>query len=204
MVSSKHHLDKVWRDDAGRFVQVEVGIGEQVLCFVSLYAPNINLSRNKFFALLPDLMDMCRPTFFCGDFKPVLDPNLDRRHPRSFQRPAPNCSAESVTALQSLLSATQTFPTWRSLHPGVRTYSWDHASGDCSSQIDMIWAPIGLKDQIKDCNYYPSFFTDHRYIQVTFSLNTTSKARGPGYWKFNTSLLEDQEYCDLVKSFWSF
>ena len=68
----------------------------------------------------------------------------------------------------------------------------------------MIWAPIGMKDQIKDCDYYLPFFTDHRYIQATFSLDSTSVASGPGYWKFNTSLLQDQEYCDLVKSFWSF
>ena len=101
LVSSKHRLDKVWWDDAGRFVQAEVGIGEQVLCFVSLYAPNINLARNKFFASLPDLMDMCHPTFVCGDFNSVLDPDLNQCHPRSFQRLAPNRSAESLSALQS-------------------------------------------------------------------------------------------------------
>ena len=197
-------MDKVWRDDAGRFVQVEVGIGEQVLRFVSLYAPNTNPKRNRFLASVPDLMHFCRPTFVCGDFNSVLDPDLDRCHPRSLQRPAANRSTESVSALQSLLSSTQTFPVWRSLHPGVRTYSWDNASGNCSSRIDMIWAPIGMKDHIEDCDYYPSFFTDHRYIQVTFSLDSTSEVRGPGCWKFSTSLLQDQEYRDLVKSFWSF
>ena len=28
--------------------------------------------------------------------------------------------------------------------------------------------------------------------------------RGPGVWKFNTSLLDDETYCSLVASFWSF
>ena len=81
LVSSKHCLDKVWQDDAGRFVQAEVGIGKQVLPFVSLYTPNINPARNKFFASRPDLMDMCHPIFVCQDFNSVLDPDLDQRHP---------------------------------------------------------------------------------------------------------------------------
>ena len=62
----------------------------------------------------------------------------------------------------------------------------------------MIWAPISLTSYVADSGYYPSFFTDHRYLQVSFTLLEA------GYWKFNTSVLKDIEYCELVKSFWLF
>ena len=70
----------------------------------------------------------------------------------------------------------------------------------------MVWAPISLTEHVKDSDYYPSFLTDQRYLQVTFSLPSVV-TRGPGYWKLNTlntSVLRDLEYCEFVKSFWSF
>ena len=203
LVRSCHELNKVWRDNAGRFTQVEVRMGEESVRFASLYAPNRNPERNRFLGSLPDFMDLEVPTFLCGDFNSVLDPDLDRLHPPSYQGKAPRTSAESVAALQSLLSYTSTYPVWRSQHPTDRCFSWDHGSGNVSSRIDMIWAPISLTSYVTDSGYYPSFFTDHRYLQVSFTL-PTSRDRGPGYWKFNTSVLKDIEYCELVKSFWLF
>ena len=107
-VDGHHQIDKVWRDNAGRFTQTEVLMGEERVRFASLYAPNRNPDRNRFFDSLPDFMDLEVPTFLCGDFNAVLDPDLDRRHPPSYQRQVPNLSAESVAAMQSLLSYTST------------------------------------------------------------------------------------------------
>ena len=67
----------------------------------------------------------------------------------------------------------------------------------------MIWAPVSLANYVSDSGYYPSFFTDHWYLQVTFTL-PSSIGRGPGYWKLNISVLKELEYLELVKSFWSF
>jgi hypothetical protein len=66
----------------------------------------------------------------------------------------------------------------------------------------MIWAPTLLAQSIADCNYYPSFFSGHRYMLLTFGTGNIFD-RGPGVWKFNTSLLEDTNYRSLVRSFWS-
>ena len=57
-------------------------------------------------------------------------------------------------------------------------------------------------DLIKECEYHPSF-SDHQYLLVKCLLRDRL-ATGPGVWKFNTSLLQDQEYHNLVTSFWSF
>ena len=102
-------------------------------------------------------------------------------------------SSESVAALHSLLAATQKFPVWRTRHPTDVVYSWDHASGEFSSRIDMIWAPTLLAKSIGDCAYHPSFFSDHRYMLLTFSTGDIFE-RSPGVWKFNTSLLEKANY----------
>jgi exonuclease III len=187
-------ITQVKRDDDGRFLQVKVDIGGEKLRFVSLYAPNRNPARNAFFASVPDFVDLACPTFVCGDFNSVLDPDLDRKRRSSYKGPSQqSASSESVAALQSLLVATQTFPVWRTRHPTDVVYAWDHPSGDCSSRIDMIWAPTILAQSIGDCAYHPSFFSDHRYMLLTFTTGDIF-ARGPGVWKFNVSLLEVQSF----------
>ena len=67
----------------------------------------------------------------------------------------------------------------------------------------MIWAPLVLEQSISDCQYHTSFFSDHRYMLLKFHLGDVF-ARGPGVWKFNTSLLDSPEYCARVRSFWAF
>jgi exonuclease III len=163
-------ITQVKRDDDGRFLQVEVDIGGQKLRFVSLYAPNRNPARNAFFASVPDFVDLA---YFClWGLNSVLDPDLDRKRRSYYKGPSQqSASSESVAALQSLLAATQTFPVWRTRHPTEVVYLWDHASGDFSSRIDMIWAPTLLAQSIGDCNYHPSFLSDHRYMLLTFSIS---------------------------------
>ena len=140
------------RKDDGRFLQVEIAIEGNKLRFVSLYAPNKNPARNTFFANLPYFIDLAVPTFICSDFNAILNPDLDTRHHPSYAAPSQGATAcESVAALQSLLSATHTFPVWQTRNPMERIFSWDHASGKFSSRIDMIWAPLVLDQSISDC-----------------------------------------------------
>ncbi len=69
----------------------------------------------------------------------------------------------------------------------------------------MVWAPTCLEQSIQECEYHPSFFSDHQYLLVKFSIDDRiASGPGPGVWKFNTSLLDDVNYCALVTSFWSF
>ncbi|CAB4008566.1 Hypothetical predicted protein [Paramuricea clavata] len=90
--------------------------------------PTRTRRATPFFKNLPDYIDLAVPTFFCGDFNAVLNPDIDRRHHPSYAGPSQGAMAcESVAALQSLLSATHTFPVWRMRNPTERIFSWDHA-----------------------------------------------------------------------------
>ncbi len=76
-------------------------------------------------------------------------------------------------------------------------------SGAFASHIDMVWAPTCLEQSIQECEYHPSFFSDHQYLLVKFAIDDRIGS-GPGVWKFNTSLVDNDNYCALVTSFWSF
>ena len=203
LVKDTYKIAKIIRDDAGRFVQALVSLGDGSLSFISLYAPNKNPARNTFFTSLMGLIDLTRPVFVAGEFNSVLDSALDSKRRPSFTDSASARAQESGPALEALMSFTQTYPLWRTLHPQRIAYSWTHGSGEFASRIDMIWAPTVMQDCIQECNYFPSFFLDHHYLFVKCNFRDPIIA-GPGVWKFNTSLLQDPEYVSLVKSFWSF
>ena len=186
LIKDSFTINKIIKDDAGRFVQTIVNFGEDQLSFVSLYAPNKNPERNTFLLSLADLIDLSRPVFLAGDFNSVLDPLLDRKRRPSFIDGRSSRFQESGVALQSLLQQTQTYPLWRDLHPGRIAYSWTHGSGTFASRIDMIWAPVAMADLVQECEYHPSFLTDHQYLLVKCCLRERL-VMGPGVWKFNTS-----------------
>ena len=118
LVKELYAITQVRKDDDGRFSQVEVDLAGDKLWFISLYAPNTNPSRNAFFSSLPDFIDLAVPTFICGDFNAVFDPDLDRRRHPSYAGPSQRGAyRESVAALNSLLAAMQTFSVWRTRHP---------------------------------------------------------------------------------------
>ena len=145
------------------------------LSFASLYAPNKNPERNLFFSSIPELIDLSRTKFICGDFNSVLDSTLDRKRRSSYIGSQAAQYQESGPALQSLLSATQTYLLWQTLHQGQTSYSWTHGSGQFASRIDMVWAPTVFQDNIKECEYHPSFFSDHSYLLVKFDLEQGSR-----------------------------
>ena len=201
LVKDTYKIHKIIRDNAGRFVQALVSLGDESLSFISLYAPNQNPVRNTFFTSLP-LIDLTRPVFVAGDFNSVLDSALDRKRRPSFSDSANAHAQETGPALEALMSFTQTYLLWRTLHSQRIAYSWTHGSDEFASRID-IWSPTVMQDCIQECNYYPSFFSNHQYLLVKCSFRDPIIAR-LRVWKFNTSLLQDPEYVDLVKSFWSF
>ena len=201
LIHDSFRVSKVIKDDTGRFVQALVDLGDDQLSFVSLYALNCNPERNAFFASLTGLLDLMCPVFVAGDFNSVLDNLLNRKCRPSFASGESACQQESGPALQSLLSFTQTYPLWHTMHPGRIAYSWLHVSGMYASRIDMIWAPTLFSDLIQKCEYHPSFLSDHQYLLVNCSFRDQI-ATGPGVWKFNTSLLQDTDYHELVTSFW--
>ena len=190
LVKDTFKINKIIKDNAGRFVQVLVDFGEDQLSFVSLYAPNKNPEQNTFLLTLTDLIDLSRPVFIAGDFNYVLDPLLDRKHRPSFVDGPSARFQESGPALNSLLTHTQTYPLWHDLHPGRIAYSWTHGSGTFVSHIDMVWAQTNMINLISECEYHASLFSNHQYLFVK-SCFREKFAHAPGIWKFNTSLLQD-------------
>ena len=56
--------------------------------------------------------------------------------------------------------------------------------------------PLGLLGKVSGCTILPAQLSDHCPVVLQFELQ--NQIRGPGYWKFNVSHLNDKEFVDEI------
>ena len=64
------------------------------------------------------------------------------------------------------------------------------------SVLSVCWHD-SLQDDIVSVDIIPSIKSDHSAITLSINGIDDSK-RGPSFWKFNCSLVNDNNYCDLL------
>ena len=67
------------------------------------------------------------------------------------------------------------------------------------SRLDYWLISNSLADNVCSVNIIPSIKTDHSAILVEFQ-GVDAKAKGPGIWKLNCSLLSDETYVEKINS----
>ena len=83
---------------------------------------------------------------------------------------------------------------WRVLHPDLLKFTWRQRRPEVHSRLDF----FSIDCNTIDAEIIPGYKTDHSMITIKVSLHSNN--RGHGFWKLNTSLLEDTEYVTLIKS----
>ena len=132
-----------------------------------------------------------------GDFNTVFDRATD--HIGSV---IGDTSRESSVALERLFNDACCIDIWRYLHPSSSAFTWTKSDGSISSRIDLIGCPYVWVASVSACNILPCPFSDHCAVSVTLTVPDVIPP-GPGLWKLNTSLLEEEEYCRLINDFWT-
>ena len=88
---------------------------------------------------------------------------------------------------------------WRILNSETRRYTWRGITkaGQVHSRLDYLFISTHMIFDLDKAAIVPSIKSDHSLINITFTLKH-STARGRGFWKFNSDLLNDTNYTELV------
>ena len=86
---------------------------------------------------------------------------------------------------------------WRLKHPRDRQFTWFNFDLSLASRLDSFLISRYLCAQVISCEIRPCVYSDHDFVYIEFNLNTAD-CRGPGVWKFNNSLLQDDKFCSSV------
>ena len=92
---------------------------------------------------------------------------------------------------------------WRLKHPRDRQFTWFNSDFSIASRLDSFLISRYLCDEVVSCEIRPCVYFDHDFVYLDLDLHTD--VWGPGVWKFNNSLLQEDAFCasisDLIDSF---
>lgn len=125
-----------------------------------------------------------------GDFV-TPDEALDRHPPKSnISQPNP--------LITSFCNNLKLIDIWRHLNPDIKQFSWFRPNASSKSRIDFWLTSDNIVQFVKDCSISPAPLTDHCAISLAVSPNC-KRSRNKGYWKFNSELLNNEDFCGKVK-----
>ena len=87
---------------------------------------------------------------------------------------------------------------WRIHNPTDTRFTWHKKSLLIQRHLDYWLISNDLQEDVKSVEIITAIRLDHSAI--TLSVNGLEEnERGPSFWKFNSTLINDQEYCDLLR-----
>lgn len=177
--------------DDGRTFLVNIMINECVFTLVCCYAPNVLKARciylNNLWGWIKQFCQNDKAIICAGDFNCVSKP--DDRQSGHIDK-----SAECFTSLKNNLCLKD---VWKIKHPDDTTYTYIDPKGKCSSRIDYILVSEQLHYSVDKCDISISPAPDHK--AVIMYLNKNVRNRGPGYWKLNSSVINEEEYSKVIE-----
>ena len=184
---------KVEKDTQGRLLEIEIETESEKIMLINVYAPNED-SPNFFKALAQRIMEKDYDNLImAGDFNLTIDEKLDRLNTNET-----NTKARNVLA--SMMKELRIIDVYREQHETEKKYTWRKVErGDKlkMARLDRILVSEVLVNRIKNTSIMTRYLSDHG-IPWCMYLPTQIK-RGPGFWRLNTSLLNDKEYCDGIR-----
>ena len=187
----------VWqRDSDGRVLSLLISFGDINVNLVNLYVPTIPAERRAFLRSAHAYFFPNSRLVLAGDFN-CYDSSLDKM--------GGNISVDS--GLSDFKSSCSIKDAWRFKHPRERHFTWFKHDSSIASRLDTFFVSRFLCDSISECSILPCVYSDHYFVVLKLDLTDPARS-GPGIWKFNNSLLQDEAFCseisDLIDAYLSF
>ena len=87
-------------------------------------------------------------------------------------------------------------------HPKLRKFTYESKAIGVKSRIGYFLLSKNLTRSVKKTEIYSSIAPDHNVIHISL-YGSCERPRGPGLWKFNNTLLKDEEYVERVRETYS-
>ena len=179
----------------------EIEVNETNFVLVNIYNPNTEteqvttlLDLGKMLETIKDLSG--KHIVLAGDFSFFFDTSLDPYGGK------PTLKKKPITKFIELKEKFDLCHIWRIRNPKTIRYTFrqKHVSGSIQRRLDYFYISNSMQVSVKDTEVLASLLTVHSPITFSYCKNEESK-RGRGFWKFNNSLIEDEEYVHQMKKF---
>ena len=192
-------LSELDGDFNGRVLAINVNVDNLEFRLVNVYVHNTN-NRFECENFFEEMSNMCQPEIpqiILGDFNMGENLKLDRRGGRQLEK-----HTWGLDALNELKLELSAVDIWRHLYPKRKEFTWHSLWDNVQSRLDRIYVSKCLIPLVNDVEIISSSIADHDMVVMSIRPPEPPVPRGPGYWKLNNALLDDNEYKTLIKDFW--
>lgn len=188
---------KSFRDPHGRIILLDVELDGEIITVGSVNAPTQNKPDDQM-SFLGDLQagleTMTSITvYLAGDFNCILDPKLDKNS----LSPAPAGTAMYRNGLRIFMEEALLSDVWRVTHPEKSNFTFRRAA--YASRLDFFLVSSHVSERVSDMKTQVSSQSDHSLLSIRINKGETT--RGPGIWKFDTTLLTNDDFLTSMSEF---
>lgn len=101
----------------------------------------------------------------------------------------------------NLMEELNLIDVYRQIHPTTKSFTYESKPLNLKSRIDFFLISRPLSCSVKSTEIRTSIAPDHKSIFLNIEIKSEF-ARGPGLWKFNNTLLEDDNYKELIEFYY--
>lgn len=197
LVNPKHEfeLKRCTKDKNGRVLILDAKVDDQHVVLVNIYAPNVTAQQVHFFQELnTTLTDYEEESIVIGgDFNCALT-TKDRISVRSHVN-----KDMTIKEIQQLMTNYSLCDIWREKNPQTQSFTWRDNAFKSQSRLDYFLVSSELGSLTKECDIAFTQFSDHSAVIFNVQSSEHQRRSGPGFWKFNSSLLEDETYVNKIR-----
>ena len=173
-------------------MNLKAEIKDKMYLLINIYAPNkdtniVGFLKDLGSILQKENLDEEENIIFWGDFNCPLNLLLVKEGCILLPRKS------VVATIDCLCDDLDLVDIWRVKNPSAKRYTWSQKSPMILFCLDYLLIWNNLQDLMTTTDIIPTIKTDHAAISIEFSISE-KHIKGPGHWKMNCSLLDDEDY----------
>ena len=185
-------------DNNGRFVILYCEIQGAEYLLINVYVPNVESQQVSFFTHIEECIssfDLSQNVRYIwgGDFNCHLT-DMDADGGRCIRK------RRSVSKIEAIIDEYDLCDIWRVQNPKIHRFTWRATNPLIQRRLDYFLISNSLQFYVLSTEIHSAISTDHSAIILSISDNISDGKPGPSHWRLNTSLLEDTEYVNYIKS----
>ena len=184
-------VESIEIDQEGWFIVAKVDIDYSI---VNIYAPTDYRQQPAFIRMLSELLmskTNLSKVIIAGDWNMGLS-KLDKSEGLPWKE---TNYRNALVNLMKELNIADIYPT---IHLSTRTYTYESKSLRLKPRIDFFLVSKQFINDVIKAETRTSIAPDHKAILLSLKIENNF-TRGPGTWKFNNSLLQDENYLQVIK-----
>ena len=182
-------------DDSGRIVLINLIFQGLELSLCNIYAPNNHSDQLEFIAKLNNcLIDKSEiaSLIIGGDWNCTLT-KKDKKGGLPWK---PTGFRNSILITMDMFDLID---IQKVKHPNVNKFSYQSKALKMKSRIDFFLVANHLRKYVHKADIQSSIAPDHNLVCVLLQCENEI-TRGPGFWKFNNSLLKDENFVQKLRN----